>query len=423
MRHEALAGDVVKVGEILAAPPVTRLAVRPLLDDELAILADELPLHVAAEVEITAVGDPLELAELPRREEREGVFDVGGADGIVGELVGVVLAELELPLGEPKGEIPPPAPVAPVAIPFSRFRRLAEELDLHLLELARAEGEVARRDLVAEALADLADAEGDLHARGVDDVLEVHEDPLGRLRPEEGPVVVVAGNGADPGLEHEVELARSGERARLARIGAEGVGEGHRLGVDRCGERFEPREPLDLLDLAGADAEALERPGHGVRQGVVSRLIGDDEQLLAAVGSPPAVEVIETVALLRLPAVDHPVVEEIEVAGALPDLRVHDDRAVEPGHLVGLRGAGRRGELIVAGDHVVPPGILEIPLQGHPKRPVIPKSVQAAVDLARLKDETAALGERHDLVHPRLVGGLVHGSPGGSGRGESGPAV
>ena len=38
---------------------------------------------------------------------------------------------------------------------------MAEELDLHLLELARAEGEVPRRDLVAKALADLGDAERD----------------------------------------------------------------------------------------------------------------------------------------------------------------------------------------------------------------------------------------------------------------------
>ena len=36
---------------------------------------------------------------------------------------------------------------------------VAEELDLHLLELARAEGAVLRRDLVAERLADLGDAE------------------------------------------------------------------------------------------------------------------------------------------------------------------------------------------------------------------------------------------------------------------------
>jgi hypothetical protein len=39
---------------------------------------------------------------------------------------------------------------------------LDEELHLHLLELAGAEDEVARRDLVAERLADLPDPERDL---------------------------------------------------------------------------------------------------------------------------------------------------------------------------------------------------------------------------------------------------------------------
>ena len=63
---------------------------------------------------------------------------------------------------------------------------MAEELDLHLLELARAEGEVARRDLVAEALAHLGDAERHVDAAAVDDVLEVDEDALRRLGTQEG---------------------------------------------------------------------------------------------------------------------------------------------------------------------------------------------------------------------------------------------
>ena len=53
-----------------------------------------------------------------------------------------------------------PAVVDPVLVPLLVGARLAEELQLHLLELAGAEDEVARRDLVAEGLADLADAEG-----------------------------------------------------------------------------------------------------------------------------------------------------------------------------------------------------------------------------------------------------------------------
>jgi hypothetical protein len=48
-----------------------------------------------------------------------------------------------------------------------RPARLDEELHLHLLELAGAEDEVARRDLVAERLADLRDAERRLLAARV----------------------------------------------------------------------------------------------------------------------------------------------------------------------------------------------------------------------------------------------------------------
>jgi hypothetical protein len=52
--------------------------------------------------------------------------------------------------------------------------RLHEELQLHLLELARPEDEVPGRDLVAERLADLRDPERHLLARRLLDVEEVH---------------------------------------------------------------------------------------------------------------------------------------------------------------------------------------------------------------------------------------------------------
>ena len=95
---------------------------------------------------------------------------------------------------------------------------MAEELDLHLLELAGAEDEVAGVDLVAEALADLGDAEGSLHAAGVDDVAEVGEDALGGLGAEIGLARLVV-DGANVGLEHQVEVARLGQRPRLLGTG------------------------------------------------------------------------------------------------------------------------------------------------------------------------------------------------------------
>src|SRR5262249_25008923 len=102
---------------------------------------------------------------------------------------------------------------------FHRVVRVDEVLDLHLLELAGPEDEVARRDLVAEGLADLADTERQLPPRGLEDVVEVHEDALRCLRPEVGEGGVLL-DGAHERLEHQIELARRGELA-LAALRAE----------------------------------------------------------------------------------------------------------------------------------------------------------------------------------------------------------
>ena len=88
---------------------------------------------------------------------------------------------------------------------------------------------------------------------------------------------------------------------------------------------------------------------------------------------------------------------------------MHDDRAVEPGHLVGAGGAGSGGQLVVAAHHVVPPGVFEIPLELNAERSVIPKAIKAAVDFAGLKNEPTSLGERNNAVHTGLVRRLFHG--------------
>jgi len=61
-------------------------------------------------------------------------------------------------------------------------------ISLRNVELARAEGVVARVDLVAECLADLCDAKGDLVADGGADVAELGEDALRRFGAEIGDV-------------------------------------------------------------------------------------------------------------------------------------------------------------------------------------------------------------------------------------------
>ena len=113
------------------------------------------------------------------------------------------------------------AVVLPVAEPLEVGAGLAEELALHLLELAGAEGEVARGDLVAEGLAHLADAEGQLAAGGALDVGKVDEDALRGLGAEVAGGRAVLGD-ADGGLEHQVELTDGGEVV-LAADGADHV--------------------------------------------------------------------------------------------------------------------------------------------------------------------------------------------------------
>src|SRR5437763_11770988 len=107
----------------------------------------------------------------------------------------------------------------PVLEPLLGVLRRDEELHLHLLELASAKDEVARRDLVAEALADLRDPERRLLARELEVVLEVQEDALGGLGSQ---VHDRSGllHRSDRGLEHQVEVARVGQVAlrRLARV-------------------------------------------------------------------------------------------------------------------------------------------------------------------------------------------------------------
>ncbi len=178
-------------------------------------------LGVGFEVEVGAVGDAFEFAEAGVG-EGEFVFDVGGAGagfGVVGEFVLVMFAELEVGGGEADGLPPGEAGVAPEFVPFVGGVGADEEFDFHLLELAGAEGEVARGDFVAEGFADLGDAEGDFDAGSVHHVAEVGEDALGGFRAEVdfGGVVL---DGAGVAFEHQVKLAGFGEKCAGACIEA-----------------------------------------------------------------------------------------------------------------------------------------------------------------------------------------------------------
>src|SRR5687767_12307064 len=103
----------------------------------------------------------------------------------MGEFFGGMLAEPQPFARQAEVRVPLHPPVAPILVPIGRRIRMAEEFDFHLLELARAEREVAWRDLVSETLANLCDAKRHPHSSAVTDVLEVGENSLSRLGSQE----------------------------------------------------------------------------------------------------------------------------------------------------------------------------------------------------------------------------------------------
>ena len=102
------------------------------------------------------------------------------------------------------------AVVPPILEPLQIGIRLAEEFQLHLLELPDTENKVARRNLIAERLAHLAHAEGELAAGGALDVGEVHKNTLSGLGAEINLVGGILRN-ALMRLEHQVKFADVGK--------------------------------------------------------------------------------------------------------------------------------------------------------------------------------------------------------------------
>src|SRR5205814_437838 len=110
----------------------------------------------------------------------------------------------------------------------------------------------------------------------------------------------------------------------------------------------------------------LDRPDERLEHQVEVALLAD---LTAAVRTAPRVQLVGARASLALLAVDQRVGEGRQVAGCLPDPRRHDDRGVDPDHVVALL------------DDRPPPGVLDVALQLDAERPVVPEAAEPAVDL------------------------------------------
>ena len=290
------------------------------------------------QVEIGPVGHAPQFT--PPKGETE--LEVGRRLGIVGQLLFFVIPELEVFVPHSQGQQPLMAGVFPILEPLEVGARLAEEFELHLLEFAGAEGEIAGGDLVAEGLADLGDTEGHLLAGGALDIREIDEDALGRLGPQIQLVFRILGHALE-GLEHQVEGPDIGEI---------------------------PLAALRAADILFVDIglHLLEAPAGGVDPGVLDELVGP-------------------VAGLAALAVHQRIGEVTDMAGCHPHLGVHQDGAVEA-HIV-------RALL----DKLLPPGPLDIVFQLHAQRTVIPCVGEAAVNIRAGIDEPPVFAQGHDLVH------------------------
>ena len=282
--------------------------------------------------------------------EGEQELEVRGGLGVEAQLLGVVVTQAEVLVLQSDAQQPVVAEGAPVVEPLQIGAGLAEELQLHLLELADAEDEVARGDLVAEGLADLADAEGQLAAGGALGVHKVGEDALGRLGTEIDGVLGILGDALER-LEHQVELADIGEVV---------------LAAGGAGEVVLLHKVLHLLLGEGVDGLA---------------------ELKAVLVAPVLDEFVGAEALLALLAVHQGVGEAGQMAAGHPGLGVHEDGGVLP-HVVG-----------VLLDKFLPPGLLDVVLQLHAQGAVVPCVGQASVDLGACEDDAAVFAQRHDLIH------------------------
>src|SRR5207247_10359005 len=104
-----------------------------------------------------SVGEAGAVRRAPERgpAEREGVVDVDARLGVVRELVATVRPQPQPVTLDAEARVPLQARRPPVVVPLLVLAGADEELELHLLELARPEEEVARGDFVAERAPDL----------------------------------------------------------------------------------------------------------------------------------------------------------------------------------------------------------------------------------------------------------------------------
>ena len=222
-------------------------------------------------------------------------------------------------------------------MPFLIGARSHEEFHFHLLELAGAEDEVARSDLVTEGLAHVGDAERRLGTRRSHHVLEVHENALCGFRTQVVQRVLVFDR-SEVGAQHHVEVARFGPVATGAAIRA-----------------------------------------HNVFQAVFRQLVA----MLFGIGF---LKLVGAVALVAVEAFDQRIVEHGHVTGSHPHGRRKNNGRVNAHHVA------------TGDDHGTPPFALDIVFQRNAERTVIPRGTGSTIDFTGGKNKATTLGEGYDFI-------------------------
>ena len=282
--------------------------------------------------------------------EGEQELNVRGRLGVEGELLGVVVAHAGLFGLEAEGHQPVPAEILPVFEPLEVGVGLAEELELHLLELTGAEGEVAGCDLIAERLTDLADAEGDLLPGCSLDIFEIDKNTLSSLGTQIDGRAGILGDTLE-GLEHQVKLTDIG--------------------------------PVELAAGGAGDTELVDEAHHLICCPAVDAAV-QSHLLLSRVALDQLVGAETGAAGL---AVHERVGKACQMSAGDPGLGIHEDGAVYAHVLGGL------------GDKLLPPGLLDVVLELNAQISVIPGVGQTAVDLGTGIDESSVVAQGNDLFH------------------------
>src|SRR5882672_1657504 len=136
------------------------------------------------QIEIGAVGYSHQLVPLPLlllALGEETILNVYRALGVVGQLLFWLFIQTQIVCRDAETGEPVVAGINPFLMRPLVFAGTDEVFHLHLLELARAENEVAGSDFVAKRFANLRDAERKFAPAGRQHVEKINEDALRRL--------------------------------------------------------------------------------------------------------------------------------------------------------------------------------------------------------------------------------------------------